>query len=114
MRPLTGLLAALLILGGAGVTHAAPLRTLYVATTGNDANDGSLGAPWRTLQRAANLVRAGDQVIVRPGSYAGFNLTTSGTAANPILFSAEPGVIVNAPNPVRRRTASTWRELAGS
>ncbi len=101
MRPLTGLLAALLILGGAGVTHAAPLRTLYVATTGNDANDGSLGAPWRTLQRAANLVRAGDQVIVRPGSYAGFNLTTSGTAANPILFSAEPGVIVNAPNTVR-------------
>jgi hypothetical protein len=46
-------------------------------------------------------VRAGDQVIVRPGSYAGFNLTTSGTTANPIVFSADPGVIVNAPNPVR-------------
>jgi len=118
MRPLTGLLTALLILGGAGATDAAPLRTLYVATTGNDANDGSLGAPWRTLQRAANLVRAGDQVIVRPGSYAGFNLTTSGTAANPILFSAEPGVIVNAPNTVRTQDGinlegASWIAIEG-
>ena len=57
--------------------------------------------PWRTLQRAADLVRAGDMVIVRAGHYAGFNLTTSGTAANPIVFSADPGVVVDSPNPVR-------------
>jgi CARDB/Right handed beta helix region len=101
MRLLTLLLAALVILSAAVGADAAPLRTLYVATTGNDGNDGSLGAPWRTLQRAANLVRAGDQVVVRPGRYAGFNLTTSGTATNPIVFSADPGVIVDAPNPVR-------------
>src|SRR6266850_4817462 len=101
MRHLTVLLVALFVLAGAALAEAAPLRILYVATTGNDANDGSLGAPWRTLQRAANLVRAGDQVVVRPGLYAGFNLTTSGTATNPILFSADPGVIVDTPNPVR-------------
>jgi len=101
MRHLTVLLVALLVLAGAALAEAAPLRILHVATTGSDANDGSLGAPWRTLQRAANLVRAGDQVVVRPGHYAGFNLTTSGTAANPILFSADPGVIVDTPNPVR-------------
>jgi hypothetical protein len=101
MRPLKALVASLVLLVITGAAEAAPLRTLYVATTGNDAADGSLAAPWRTLQRAANLVRAGDQVIVRPGHYAGFNLTTSGTATNPILFSADPGVIVDAPNPVR-------------
>jgi hypothetical protein len=101
MRPLKALAAGLVLLVTTGAAEAAPLRTLYVATTGNDAADGSLAAPWRTLQRAANLVRAGDQVIVRPGHYAGFNLTTSGTATNPILFSADPGVIVDAPNPVR-------------
>ncbi len=101
MRSLTPLLAALVLLAAAGGADAAPLRTLYVATTGNDGADGALTTPWRTLQRAANLVRAGDQVIVRPGHYAGFNLTTSGTATNPIVFSAEPGVIVDAPNPVR-------------
>jgi Right handed beta helix region len=100
MRFLMASLAALVIFAAAGA-DAAPLRTLYVATTGNDSFDGSLATPWRTLQRAANLVRAGDQVIVRAGHYAGFNLTTSGTATNPIAFSAEPGVIVDTPNPVR-------------
>jgi hypothetical protein len=101
MRSLTPLLAALVLLAAAGGADAAPLRTLYVATTGDDSADGSLATPWRTLQRAANLVRAGDQVIVRPGHYAGFNLPTSGTATNPIVFSADPGAIVDAPNPVR-------------
>jgi uncharacterized protein DUF1565 len=111
IRLLQALLATL-VLAGATVADAAPLRTLYVATTGNDGFDGSLGAPWRTLQHAANVVRAGDQVIVRPGHYAGFNLETSGTAANQILFSADPGVIVDAPNPVR--TQDGTRVPAGS
>jgi hypothetical protein len=101
MRSLLQLLTAFVVLATAGAAEAAPLRTFYVSTTGNDSFDGSPAAPWHTLQRAANLVRAGDQVIVRPGHYAGFNLTTSGTAANPILFSAQPGVIVDTPNPVR-------------
>ncbi|HEX2439540.1 MAG TPA: right-handed parallel beta-helix repeat-containing protein [Methylomirabilota bacterium] len=100
MRFLAALLPTL-VLAGAAVADAAPLRTFYVATTGNDGFDGSLGAPWRTMQHAANVVRAGDQVIVRAGHYAGFNLETSGTAADPILFSADPGVIVDTPNPVR-------------
>jgi Protein of unknown function (DUF1565) len=98
MRSFVATLAVALLVAA---SDAAPLRTLYVATTGNDSADGSAAAPWRTQQRAANLVRAGDQVIVRAGHYAGFNLTTSGTAANPILFSADPGVIVDTPNPVR-------------
>ena len=97
---LTSLLLAAIVLS-AGTAHAAPLRTLYVAPTGSDSADGGPITPWRTLQRAANLVRAGDLVIVRAGHYAGFNLTTSGTAANPIVFSADPGVVVESPNPVR-------------
>jgi hypothetical protein len=99
MRILNLLLAAVLL--AAATADAAPLRTLYVSPTGNDAADGGAITPWRTLQRAANLVRAGDLVIVRAGHYAGFNLTTSGTAANPIVFQADPGVIVDSPNPVR-------------
>jgi hypothetical protein len=96
---LTSLLLAAIVLS-AGTAHAAPLRTLYVAPTGSDSADGGAITPWRTLQRAASLVRAGDLVIVRAGHYAGFNLTTSGTAANPIVFSADPGVVVDSPNPV--------------
>jgi parallel beta-helix repeat protein len=43
----------------------------------------------------------GDQVTVRPGNYAGFHLTESGTEDEPIVFFAEPGVLINQPNPVR-------------
>jgi parallel beta-helix repeat protein len=77
------------------------LRTFYVATNGNNAHAGSSASPWLTLQHAANTVQAGDLVIVRPGTYTGFQLETSGTQANPIEFRAEAGVTVNVPNPVR-------------
>jgi len=78
---------------------AAPLRTFYVDPAGNDAAAGSITSPWRTLQKAANTVRAGDLVVVRAGHYAGLYLTTSGTATDPITFRADPGAIVDAQNP---------------
>jgi parallel beta-helix repeat protein len=74
------------------------LATVYVATTGSDTNNGSSGAPWRTLQKAASSVNPGDTVIVRAGNYAGFDLQRDGTPASRIVFSAEPGVLINAPN----------------
>ena len=73
----------------------------FVATTGNNSAGGTSAAPWRTLQFAADQVGPGDRVTVRSGNYAGFHLETSGTAAAPIEFFAEPGVLVNQPNPVR-------------
>ena len=73
--------------------------TYYVSPVGSDSAAGSLAAPWKTLQRAANAVAAGDQVVVRAGTYAGFNLTADGTAASRITFSADPGVFITAPNP---------------
>jgi hypothetical protein len=33
--------------------------TYYVSASGNDANAGSLSAPWRTIQKAANTLVAG-------------------------------------------------------
>jgi hypothetical protein len=74
------------------------LAVFHVATGGNDANAGTADAPWRTLQKAANSVSAGDEVIVETGNYRGFNLARSGTAAAPIIFSAQPGVVINQPN----------------
>ena len=76
--------------------------TYYVASTSSsDSNPGSAAAPWATLQHAANVVAAGDTVIVGAGSYAGFQLETSGGPGAPITFHANPGVVVNVPNPVR-------------
>jgi hypothetical protein len=73
----------------------------FVALDGNNSNSGTAQSPWRTLQYAADHVRPGDRVTVRAGNYVGFQLETSGTAAAPIEFFAEPGVLVNQPNPVR-------------
>jgi uncharacterized repeat protein (TIGR02543 family) len=78
---------------------AAPLRTFYVDPAGDDSTSGSSMAPWRTLQKAANTVRAGDLVIVRAGRYAGFYLITSGTATDPITFRGDAGAIIDTRNP---------------
>jgi hypothetical protein len=74
--------------------------TYYVAMTGSNAATGTVAAPWQTLQQAANTVKAGDTVVVRAGSYAGFimgwNAPTAGTAAAPITFEADPAAPVGS------------------
>lgn len=61
MRSLV-LLAALV----AGAVHA---QTYYVSPKGADTNDGGFAAPWRTIQKAADSVRAGDTIEVMAGTY---------------------------------------------
>lgn len=62
----------------------------FVSPGGSNANSGlALGNAWATLQRAADTVVAGDTVHVADGSFAGFDLRTSGTAAEPIVFVAD-------------------------
>jgi hypothetical protein len=73
------------------------LSNFFVSPAGSDSNDGSAGAPWLTLQHAANVVYPGDVVDARPGHYAGFAIPTSGTAGAPIVFTAEPGAIIDRP-----------------
>jgi parallel beta-helix repeat protein len=76
-------------------------RTRYVAPapTGNDAAAGSSVAPWLTLQHAADSAKAGDTIVVRAGTFKGFMMDhQSGTAASPIVFKADAGVIVNDKN----------------
>jgi parallel beta-helix repeat protein len=71
---------------------AARAETFHVAPGGDDADLGSEGEPWATLQKAADTVRAGDTVLVREGSYRGFDLRRSGEPGRPITFAAaSPG-----------------------
>ena len=42
----------------------------YVATNGSDSNAGSLAAPFRTITKAAKVVKPGDVVNVRSGTYS--------------------------------------------
>jgi hypothetical protein len=46
-----------------------PNSSFYVSTSGNDSNPGTQAAPWRTVQHAADTVRAGSIVNVRGGVY---------------------------------------------
>jgi hypothetical protein len=43
--------------------------TWYVSTSGNDSNPGTLGAPFQTIQHAANVAGWGDTVMIRGGIY---------------------------------------------
>ncbi len=67
--------------------------TYYVAPPpdGDDANPGTPESPWATLQHAADSVQPGDTVVVRAGSYAGAQFTTSGTETQPIVVRAFAG-----------------------
>ncbi len=71
---------------GAGATY-------YVATTGNDNNNGSFGSPWRTIQHAANTAVAGNTVYVMGGVYSEIvTFPHSGSAsAGYITFQSYPG-----------------------
>ncbi len=94
--------ACVLCVAGAALAvdyHVAP------PPLGADSNPGTAAAPLATIQRAANIVNPGDTVIVHPGTYQGFNVGRSGTAAAPITFRTihpdQPGggggaVVINA------------------
>lgn len=61
----------------------------YVATDGNDNNPGSLKLPFKTIQKAASVLKAGDSCIIREGIYREtVKIQTSGTRQKPIVFSA--------------------------
>jgi parallel beta-helix repeat protein len=72
----------------------------FVAPDGSDGAGGSVGAPWATLQHAADVVGPGDRVTVRAGDYTGFYLSTSGAAGSPIEFVAEPGARITQRNAI--------------
>ncbi len=70
----------------------------FVSTTGLDSNGGSLAAPWRTIQKAANTVAPGDTVSILSGTYAE-RVAISGkraTAGEPIVFRTRPGDVLAA------------------
>jgi hypothetical protein len=64
----------------------------YVSPSGNDSNPGTLGQPWRTIVKAARMVKAGDTVYIREGIYQeSVDFATSGTSNAPIKILAYPG-----------------------
>ena len=56
------------------------------ASNGNDSNSGTSGAPWKTIQRAADVAKPGDTVYVYPGQYGRVVIKNSGSADKFITF----------------------------
>jgi parallel beta-helix repeat protein len=68
--------------------------TYYVATTGSDANPGTESLPWRTIQKAANTLAAGDTAYIRAGTYSEpISPQNSGTEGSFITYANYPGEV---------------------
>ena len=73
----------------------------YVAPNGSDVNRGTETQPWRTIQKAAATLTAGDTVYVKAGTYNEKVIPeNSGSPGNYIIYAAYPGdtVILDGTN----------------
>ncbi len=70
-------------------------RNYYVASNGNDENQGTEQSPWRTITKAAKTMVAGDIVYVKQGIYnEKVIVKNSGSPGKYITFAVYPGDIV--------------------
>ncbi len=104
------LLALATLLSGTAI----PLRAAdyWVAPAGNDANPGSRERPFRTVQKAMDVARAGDVCTVRGGTYReAVTIRHSGEAGRPIRLTAAAGeqVVLDGSDPV----TGTWERHQG-
>ena len=108
MRIVNGILVVALLAGQADAAN------YYVSTTGLDSNAGtSLNQPFATIQQAANVAQAGDNVFVMGGTYREtVTVAHSGTSAAPITFQPYAGqqVTVTGLDVV----GSSWSPYSGS
>lgn len=85
------------------LNRCAAAETYFVAPTGSDANRGTRQAPFRTIQKAADIMKAGDVCHVRGGIYReSVRPAGSGKRHNPITFraSSRRPVVVSGADPV--------------
>jgi Right handed beta helix region len=91
------------------------LRTLYVAPSGNNGNDGLTPATAvQTIQRGADLAQAGDVVQVTTGVYReSVSLPRSGTALQPIVFRGIGSSVVLDGADAGIAGGAAWTALGG-
>ena len=112
--PLTVCKAAIfgLLLVGA----AAGAENFWVAPTGSDVAPGSRNQPFKTIQRAADIMQAGDVCHVRAGTYREWVQPPRGgdSESRRITYRAEPGehVVIKGSERItswEKNTNGTWQ-----
>ena len=106
---------ALLILGLSGWCLA---TTYYVsASSGNDANPGTMAQPFQTLAKVNGLaLAAGDTALLKRGDVWNEQLipAASGTTGSPITFDAYGSGAVPVLTPVINLSGATWTHNSGN
>ena len=65
-------------------------KTIYVAKTGSDANNGFLATPYLTIDKAVSVMVSGDSIAIRVGTYTPITdlIPVSGSINAPTTFCA--------------------------
>jgi parallel beta-helix repeat protein len=80
-------------------TSTPPSNAYYVSASGSDSNAGTSVSPWKTIQKAANTLNAGDTVIVTAGTYnERISISRSGSSGKPITFLTQGTVLTEGFN----------------
>ena len=87
-------------------------KEYFVSNSGNDRWPGTKDKPFKTIGKAVSLVKPGDIVTVRGGTYREFvDIRKSGTPEQPIVFRGAPGetALITAGYPVY----GPWTKVEG-
>jgi hypothetical protein len=86
-------------------------KEIYVATFGNDANQGNRQSPMATITEASKKAVAGDVITVANGIYSGgVTIHSNGTQAKPVVIQAENcGGVTLTSSGDGRIQAADWR-----
>ena len=106
----TAIAVALVLAGTAGAAD------YFVSPNGCDKAEGTLMKPWRTIQHAADVAKAGDVVTIRGGTYREWvKPANAGRAGVPIVYQAAKGekVVITGADPVgngERGLGNGWKK----
>lgn len=85
------------------VAGGAQGKTYFVAPSGSDADEGTIEKPFRTIQRAADVMKPGDRCLVRTGIYREtVRPANSGVPGKAITFTPYPNetAVISGADPI--------------
>lgn len=71
-------------------------KTVYTATNGNDSGSGAITSPYRTIVKCLSVMTAGDECIIRGGTYSEVFSGVYGAPGTPIGNSFSNAITIKA------------------